>query len=72
MKRADIDDAAVLALVGNAVDVAELMVERGIPYKLALAKLEHLSDRGLIDYGVVLNRPWLTDAGRALLAEATP
>ena len=42
------------------------------PYKVVLARIEQLAGNrhgALLDWGVVINRPWLTDAGKAKLAE---
>lgn len=38
------------------------------PEKLALAKLAHPADRGLVEYGVSLRTGWLTPLGEAALA----
>lgn len=86
MKRSDIPDELVLALShlwssqSRAWDlgtrgyvpagVIEMMVASGIPYKVALRKVEHLNDRGLLDYGVSPDYSWLTPEGTAILAEA--
>lgn len=63
MRRSDIPDDHVIALArrwqegdGHGV-IASLMAE-GVPNKLACAKVEHLADRGLLDYGVSLNYAW--------------
>lgn len=65
MKRSDIADDHVIALAGRwkARPFAELgvvaaLVAEGIPPKLAMAKVEHLVDRGLLDYGVSPNYAW--------------
>ena len=41
-----------------------------VPYKVVVAKLEQLVRLRLIEYGTVITRPWLTDAGRARLNAA--
>lgn len=38
-----------------------------VPPKLLLAKLDHMVDRGLLDYGVSLTYPWPTEKGMELL-----
>lgn len=65
MKRSDISDEHVVQLAqawrqapdSNPGVVAALVAE-GVPSKLALAKVEHLSERGLLDYGVSPNYAW--------------
>ena len=39
----------------------------GVPPKVVERKLEKLADQGLIEYSTTINRPWLTDAGRAVI-----
>lgn len=65
MKRSDIPDAHVVQLAaqwqaapfGHPGVVAALVAE-GVPYRLALAKVEHLVRRGLLDYGVSPHYAW--------------
>lgn len=63
MKRSDIPDDHVIALArrwqesGGPGVVAALMAE-GVPGKLAYSKVEHLADRGLLEYGVSVNYAW--------------
>ena len=57
MKRADIDDQHVIELAARWMQlegpgVVEALVAEGVPEKLAIRKVEHLSQRGLLDYGV--------------------
>ena len=66
MKRSDIDDAHVIELARrwcNQPDgpgvIAQLVAE-GVPEKLALAKVEHMCDRGLLDYGTSAYYAWPT------------
>lgn len=88
MKRSDIPDELVLALshlwssqlraweLGTRgytpAGVIECLVAAGVPYKVALRKVEHMCDRDLLDYGVSPDCAWLTAKGAAILAEATP
>jgi hypothetical protein len=65
MKRSDISDEHVLELARRWYDkpfanpgVIPALVAEGVPYKLALAKVEHLCTRGLLDYGVSPNYAW--------------
>ena len=50
---------------------APLMIARrtGCAEKQAVRKLEKASGRLWIDYGTSINFPWLTDEGKAKLAE---
>lgn len=65
MKRSDIPDEHVIDLARRWRDspfthpgvIAALQAE-GIPYRLALAKVEHLCRRGKLDYGVSPNYAW--------------
>jgi len=59
VKRADIADDHVVELARRWKDrpfaqpgVVAALTAEGIPLKLALAKVEHLVTRGLLDYGV--------------------
>lgn len=61
MKRADVPDGLVIELVRQRVDVIEGLMTRGIPRKVALAKVEHMCDRGLLDYGVCPNQAWVNE-----------
>ncbi|HWB34564.1 MAG TPA: hypothetical protein VHA75_00920, partial [Rugosimonospora sp.] len=65
VKRSDIPDALVIELAqrwqdGDRTGVVAALVAEGIPPKLALAKVEHLCDRGLLEYGVSPNYAWPT------------
>lgn len=44
---------------------------RGFPEKLLYAKAMRMVDRGLIDYGVSVWRPWLTNKGSDRLLGVT-
>lgn len=67
MKRTDIPDEHVIDLAQRWRDgrgaepgvMAALMAE-GIPHNLAMAKVMHLVDRGLLDFGVSPNYAWPT------------
>jgi hypothetical protein len=65
VKRADIPDDHVVELARRwqdakvgGVGVVWAMVAEGIPEKLALAKVEHLIDRGLLECGVSPYYAW--------------
>lgn len=67
MKRSDIDDDHVIELARKWYDqpfkvpgVVGQLVAEGVPEKLALAKVEHLCDRGLLDYGTSAYYAWPT------------
>lgn len=53
---------------GSAIQRLQHEPHPGYPFKVVVAKLRHLDQRGLIDYGVSLNYPWRTEEGEALLA----
>lgn len=64
MKRSDIADDHVLELARHWRDdpsqpgVVAALVAEGVPEKLALAKVEHMVDRNLLEYGVSPNYAW--------------
>lgn len=64
MKRSDIDDGHVLDLAAawhtdpRRPGVVRALIDEGVPPKLALAKVEHLTERGLLEYGVSPNYAW--------------
>ena len=74
MKRSDLDTVTVLRIIdgkgAGGVKVTDLIAAAypEAPAKLILAKLEQLAQLGFIEYGVVITRPWLTDAGRQRVA----
>ena len=48
----------------------ELLAERtGQPEKVCFRAMERADEHGLLEYGVSLRTAWLTDEGKALLAE---
>lgn len=77
MKRRDIDDLLVIRGAADWWDrrdqgtlcVGARLVGMGIPSKLAVAKIEHLVSRGMLEYGVSPWFAWPTPKGRAALAE---
>jgi hypothetical protein len=75
VKRSDLDTVTVLGIIaGKEPDgpkVTSLIAARypQAPEKVIVAKLYQLSSQRLIDYGVSVSYPWLTDAGRQKLAE---
>jgi hypothetical protein len=67
VKRSDIPDEHVLELarrwrdagmLGTEPGVVSALVEEGIPVKLARAKVLHLVERHLMDYGVSEDFAW--------------
>jgi hypothetical protein len=48
-----------------------LEAETGQPFKVCWAAMERACDRGYVEFGVNLRGGWLTDAGKALLGEAS-
>lgn len=67
MKRSDISDDHVVALARDwtfhrGLGVVAALVEEGVPEKLAVAKVLHLSQRGLLDYGTSPYFAWPTKA----------
>jgi hypothetical protein len=64
MKRSDVTDEHVLELAQRwrqGVDqpgVIDALMAEGIPEKVALAKVEHMVRRHLLDYGVSHNYAW--------------
>lgn len=61
MKRSDITDEEVMEMLTKAyvaTPVLDILLEKGYPYKVAEAKIYHMVDRGLIDYGVGINHVW--------------
>lgn len=81
-KRADITDTMVCRAV-NAYHKARkqdpkcvvpfpyeiLELATGAPQKVAWAAIVRAHDHGLIEFGTTLRTGWLTDTGKALLAE---
>lgn len=71
MKRAISDREALEACWpwGGGISSAGALaiLAEAYPEKVALSKLEQLSDQGLIDYGVSLAFPWRTPEGEAEL-----
>ena len=71
MKRSDIPDEHVLELARRwhvspdrtEPGVVAALVAEGVPAKLALAKVEHMVSRGLLEYGVSPNYAWPTRLG---------
>lgn len=59
MKRGDITDEQVLAIIdsGNG-RVIDALTAQGVPAKVAFRKLQHMDQRGLIDYGTSLHHVW--------------
>ena len=74
----DISDAQVCAAVQAFRDrdldppwpYEALAIETGQPEKVCYRAMERAERRGLIDVGVSLRAGWLSEKGKALLAEA--
>lgn len=47
----------------------DVLLARGVHPNVLYAKAQKASRKGYTDYGVVADRPWLTDKGRAFLAD---
>lgn len=47
----------------------EIAEAAGYPWKVAYRRMERLVELGFVDYGVSLRTGWLTEKGRARLAE---
>ena len=60
------DNVAKMAVSG--VD-ERLMAKTGLPEKVVYAAMEREDDRGYLEYGVSLRCGWLTEQGKACLAE---
>ena len=66
MKRSDIDDERVITLArawkadSSRPGVLAALVAEGVPTKVALSKIEHMTDRGLLEYGVSAAYAWPT------------
>lgn len=66
MKRTDIADEHVLDLAARWRDhpaepgVVDALMTEGVPRKLALAKVDHMVRRGLLDFGVSPYYAWPT------------
>ena len=72
MKASDIEDAHVIRLAaawreGSALGVVAALQAEGVPYKVAFHKVEKMSSRHLLDYGVSPHYAWPTPEGLALL-----
>jgi hypothetical protein len=65
VKRSDVPVDAVLRAIRDypaGTHIPRLFPQ--FPQKLTEKRLEQLCDQGLIDFGVVITRPWLTSAGK--------
>ena len=72
MHRRDITDAQVFRSFAKAEEwelghPIKDLEEQGVPYKVALRKVEQMVNRGLFDYGVSINYVWLTEQGAELM-----
>lgn len=71
-KRSDITTEMVLRAVHeHYMDAYEHLASR-FPSKVVIAAFYRDTDRGLIDYGVSVTRPFLTPEGRAVLGIPEP
>lgn len=75
MKRSGLDTLAVLRIIagkgeaGAGVTGLIAAAYPSAPPKVILAKLGQMTRQGLIEYGVSVTRPWLTEKGRQALGE---
>lgn len=64
VKRSDIPDEHVIELAArwkadrDSPGVVRALMAEGIPEKLAVAKVEHMTRHGLLEYGVSPNYAW--------------
>ena len=56
------------AVADHGVVAREHLIAAGYHHRVVYAKAEKAARRGYTGYGVVADRPWLTDAGRDFLA----
>lgn len=68
-KRSDIPTDTVLRTIHEHGFNAFERLEQRFPAKVVLAAFARDDDRGLIEYGTTLRRPWLTPEGRAAIDE---
>lgn len=68
MKRSDLDTITLLTTVDYWGTSAWLRLRDRYPPKLIRSAIERDCRRGLLDYGVAAERPWLTEKGRMRLA----
>ena len=61
-------EAFLRAVEVHGSGTREALIEAGYHPKVVLRKAEKAGDKGYTEYGVVADRPWLTDKGRAYLA----
>jgi predicted esterase len=47
----------------------EALLAEGYHHKVVYAKAEKAARKGYTDFGVVADRPWLTDKGREFLSQ---
>lgn len=71
MHRRDIPEVEVLRAARDRASGGPFLDEAlsRYPSKVVAARLEQLSDRQLLEYGVSLRTAWLTEAGIARLTE---
>lgn len=60
------------AVRDHVTDAREVLLAEGHHPNVVYAKAEKAARKGYTDYGVVADRPWLTDAGRAFLDTEDP
>jgi hypothetical protein len=64
VKRSDISDEHVLELCRawqrgiGAPGALQALLDEGVPHKVGLAKIYHMADRGLVEWGVSAAYPW--------------
>lgn len=60
------------AVEQHGAGTREALIEAGHHPKVVLRKAEKAADKNYTEYGVVPDRPWLTDHGREFLRAHTP
>lgn len=56
------------AVTDHGVSTPEVLITRGYHPKVIEAKAEKAARQGYINYGVAVDRPWLTEEGQLFLA----
>lgn len=72
MQVKDVTDAQVFAYLdeyGRGNPLEALQQKDGVPFKVALRKLERMVGMGWLQYGSSLNYVWITEEGKARLRE---
>ena len=67
MKRSDISDYEILSCIKEQKDTPDVILGKKYPFKVIMAKMEQLENRGYLDCGVSLRTAWLTNKGKEYL-----